>query len=483
MLNSIQKIHPKILVIGDLMIDKYLWGDCMRVSPEAPVQIIDVKRETTLLGGAGNVAHNLLALGANVEVLSIIGGCEISNELKELFKNINLSTDYLIEQKDRISSKKTRIISGQQQVIRYDIESNEDINKSSENKLMDIYKSVISKFELVIISDYGKGVVTNYVAEEVIKLANSNDIRVIVDPKGSDYSKYTSAYLLTPNKKEASEATGISISDEESIKEALIKLKDSCKLHTSLITLSEDGIAVLDDQFRSHPTVAREVFDVTGAGDTVIAALGYALAVNLDIDSAVILANLAAGIVVSKIGSSTASFEEIIRYESSLNYSECEERVLSLKEFTKTLDSIRSSDKKIVFTNGCFDILHMGHVKYLEKAKKLGDILVVGINSDDSVTRLKGDNRPINSLQDRSCILASLKSVDYVIPFSQDTPIELISAIIPDTLVKGGDYKGKYVVGEEIARKLVLIDFVEGRSTSNTIIRINENERGNQKRI
>jgi len=479
MLNSIQKFQPRILVVGDLMIDKYLWGECKRVSPEAPVQIINVKKETKVLGGAGNVAHNLVTLGANVEVLSIIGGCEISNELRELFKEINLSTDYLIEQENRVTSKKTRIVSAQQQVIRYDIESNEDINKISEKRLIDTFKSIISDIGLVILSDYGKGVITNYVAKEIIKIANSFKLKVIVDPKGSDYSKYTSAYLLTPNKKEACEATGINISDEKSLKEALIHLKDFCKLHTSLITLSEDGIAILDDQYRSHPTVAREVFDVTGAGDTVIAALGYALAANQDIDSAVYLANLAAGIVVGKIGSATTSFEEIIRYESSLNYSECEKNVVSLKAFIKILDVLRKSNKKIIFTNGCFDILHMGHVKYLEKAKKLGDILVVGINSDDSVTRIKGKNRPINPLNDRGCVIASLKSVDYVIPFSEDTPIELITAIVPDILVKGADYNNKKVVGEEIAKKLILIDFEEGRSTSNTINKIQKNERNN----
>jgi len=479
MLNSIQKIHPKILVIGDLMIDKYLWGECTRISPEAPVQIINVKNETKVLGGAGNVAHNLVTLGSYVEVLSIIGGCEISNELRNLFRKINLGTDYLIEQKDRVTSKKTRIISSQQQVIRYDIESDEDISAVSEKRLIDIFKSIISKFELVILSDYGKGVITNYVAQEVIKVANSYGIKVIVDPKGSDYSKYSSAYLLTPNKKEASEATGINISDKNSLKAALIHLKDFCKLHTSLITLSEDGIAIFDEQFRSHPTVAREVFDVTGAGDTVIAALGYALAAKKDIDSAVVLANLAAGVVVGKIGSATTSFKEIIKYESLLNNSDCEESVLSSEKFIEILEILRKSEKKIVFTNGCFDILHMGHVKYLEKAKKLGDILVVGVNSDASVKRLKGKNRPINPLNDRCCVIASLKSVDFVIPFEEDTPIELITAIVPDILVKGGDYKEKKVVGEEIAKELVLIDFLEGRSTSNTITKIKKNDRNN----
>ena len=479
MLNSIEKLQPKILVIGDLMIDKYLWGECNRVSPEAPVQVINVKRETKVLGGAGNVAKNLVSLGSKVEVLSVIGGCEISNELRKLFKEINLSTEYLIEQKNRVTSKKTRIISAQQQVIRYDIESDEDINKDSEEKLIDFFRSIVKNFELVILSDYGKGVLTSSVVQEIIEISNSIGIKVIVDPKGSDYSKYTSAYLLTPNKREASEATGINISDEKSLKSSLAYLKESCKLNTSLITLSEGGIAIFDGQFRSHPTVAKEVFDVTGAGDTVIAAIGYALATKQDIDSAVVLANLAAGVVVGKIGSATASFEEIISYESMLHHSSSEENIIPLKMFIKILNDLRKSKNKIVFTNGCFDILHVGHVKYLEKAKKLGDILIVGINSDSSVSRLKGEMRPINSLEDRSHIIASLKSVDYVIPFEEDTPIELIKAIVPDILVKGADYKNKNVVGEEIAKELVLIDFVEGRSTSNTILKIQADDRNN----
>ena len=476
MIDSIQKIKPKILVIGDLMIDKYLWGDCNRISPEAPVQIINVKKETKVLGGAGNVAHNLKTLDANVEVLSVIGGCEISKELKNLFAGINLKTDYLIEQKDRVTSKKTRIISSHQQVIRYDIESQEDISSSSEDEVLRIYQEILDEFDIVILSDYGKGVLTESITRQIIDIANLKNIKVIVDPKGSDYSKYTSAYLLTPNKKEASEATGIAIQDEGSLKLALKILKDFCNLSISLITLSEDGIAIFDNEFKSHPTFAREVFDVTGAGDTVIASLGYALAAGKDIDSAIFFANLAAGVVVGKIGSATTSFEEIIRYESSLRISDCDESIRSLEDISGVINSLKKTNKKIIFTNGCFDILHVGHVKYLEKAKKLGDILIVGINSDNSVKKLKGDKRPINNLYDRSCVLASLNSVDFVIPFDEETPIKLIEAIVPDILVKGGDYKGKQVVGEDIAKELVLIDFIEGKSTSKTILKIQEND-------
>lgn len=472
MLSSIQKFQPRILVIGDLMIDKYLWGECNRVSPEAPVQVINVKKETKVLGGAGNVVNNLVSLGSKVDVLSVIGGCEISDELIDLFKKINIRTKYLIVQKNRVTSKKTRIISSHQQVIRYDIESDEDINKESEKKLTDLCKSIIQNFELVILSDYGKGVITNYVAEEVIKIANSFKIKVIVDPKGSDYSKYTSAYLLTPNKKEASEATGINISDEKSTKNALVCLKESFKLKTSLITLSEDGIAVFDDHFKFYPTVAKEVFDVTGAGDTVISALGFALATNQDIDSAVYLANLAAGVVVGKIGSATTTFEELIRYDSLLNNYGCEENIKSFEEIKLITKKLKLDKKRIVFTNGCFDIVHAGHVKYLENAKKLGDILIVGINSDESVTNIKGESRPINNLADRSCIISSLKFVDYVVPFSSDTPLDLIETIKPNILVKGGDYKGKKVIGEHLVEKLEIIDFIDGKSTSLIIKKI-----------
>ena len=472
MLSSIQKFQPRILVIGDLMIDKYLWGECNRVSPEAPVQVINVKKETKVLGGAGNVVNNLVSLGSKVDVLSVIGGCEISDELIDLFKKINIRTKYLIVQNNRVTSKKTRIISSHQQVIRYDIESDEDINKESEKKLTDLCKSIIQNFELVILSDYGKGVITNYVAEEVIKIANSFKIKVIVDPKGSDYSKYTSAYLLTPNKKEASEATGINISDEKSTKNALVCLKESFKLKTSLITLSEDGIAVFDDHFKFYPTVAKEVFDVTGAGDTVISALGFALATNQDIDSAVYLANLAAGVVVGKIGSATTTFEELIRYDSLLNNYGCEENIKSFEEIKLIAKKLKLDKKRIVFTNGCFDIVHAGHVKYLENAKKLGDILIVGINSDESVTNIKGESRPINNLADRSCIISSLKFVDYVVPFSSDTPLDLIETIKPNILVKGGDYKGKKVIGEHLVEKLEIIDFIDGKSTSLIIKKI-----------
>ena len=469
---DLQHKTPKILVVGDLMIDHYLWGSCERISPEAPVQVVNVDSESTLLGGAGNVINNLNTLGAEVDVISVIGECDVSEELKELLLNIKVDTHYLITQKDRVSSKKSRIIAEQQQVVRYDRESADEINNKSQMAIIKTFKSIVNNYDVILLSDYGKGVLTFELTQSLIAIASENSKKLLVDPKGLDYSKYKGAYLLTPNKKEASEATNISIKDDESLVQAIQSLKDQCNLEVSLITLSERGVAIFDHELRVHPTVAREVFDVTGAGDTVLASLGFALSCNKNIDEAVKFANLASGVVVGKIGSSTATLNEIIEYESSINKSNSGEHIKTWDEISTIVSEIKSKGKKIVFTNGCFDILHIGHVKYLEKAKNFGDILILGLNSDDSVKRLKGENRPINTQTDRAYILASLEVVDYLVIFDEETPFELIKLIKPDVLVKGSDYEGKEVVGQDIAKELKLIQFIDGKSTTNTIKRM-----------
>ena len=463
---------PKILVAGDLMIDHYLWGKCERISPEAPVQVVNVGNETKLLGGAGNVVHNLIALGAEVDVISVIGGCEISNELKALLKDINVRPDYLIEQKDRITSKKSRIIASQQQVVRYDRESVDPISKNSQDSLLSIYKKILNDYDVVLLSDYGKGVLTSELTQMLIKIAKKNNIKVLVDPKGLNYSKYAGAYLLTPNKKEASEATQININSNESLLQAITELKKLCHLNVSLITLSEQGVAIFDNSLRVHPTVAREVFDVTGAGDTVLASLGFALSCGYEIDQAVEFANLAAGVVVSKIGSATATLDEIIEYQSSLHQSTSDVNIKTWDEIELLSKNLKTNGKKLVFTNGCFDLLHTGHVRYLETAKSYGDVLILGLNSDRSVNALKGNSRPINNQQDRAYILAALDAVDYVVIFDEDTPYDLIKKIRPHILVKGGDYKGKNVVGHDLVDELKLVQFVEGKSTTETIKQI-----------
>ena len=473
MINLLGK-SPKLLVIGDLMVDHYLWGSCERISPEAPVQVVNVEHESAVLGGAGNVINNLRALGAQVDVISVIGGCEISDELKKLLADIKVNTEYLITQKDRITSKKSRIIASQQQVVRYDRESTNEISSESQKSILDTFRRIIRNYDGVLLSDYGKGVLVSELTQSLITIANENGKKVLVDPKGLDYSKYKGAYLLTPNKKEASEATQIDIKDNESLTQAITQLKTECDLDVSLITLSEQGVAIYDDELRTHPTVAREVFDVTGAGDTVLASLGFALACEYGIDDAVGFANLAAGIVVGKIGSATATLNEIIEYESSLNKSTSDEHIKTLAEIAALSEELKARDKKIIFTNGCFDILHAGHVRYLETAKSYGDVLILGLNSDRSVTALKGEGRPINAQMDRAYILAALEAVDYVVVFDEDTPYDLIKAVKPHVLVKGGDYEGKEVVGQDIADELKLVQFVDGKSTTRTIEKIQQ---------
>jgi len=469
---DLQGKSPKILVIGDLMIDHYLWGSCERISPEAPVQVINVGDESVLLGGAGNVVNNLNALGAQVDVISVIGNCETSGKLKALLANIKVNTKYLITQNKRITTKKTRIISSQQQVVRYDHESTDEISDESQKSILASFKKLVSNYDAVLLSDYGKGVLTIELTQSLIAIANNKNKKVLVDPKGLDYSKYRGSYLLTPNKKEASEATKINITDDASLTKAITQLKTEYDLDVSLITLSEQGVAIYDDKLRVHPTVSREVFDVTGAGDTVLASLGFALACGYKIDAAVEFANLAAGVVVGKIGSAIATLNEIIEYESSLNKSTSDEHIKTFDEIASLSKELRARGKKIIFTNGCFDILHIGHVRYLETAKSYGDILILGLNSDRSVTSIKGKGRPINIQLDRAYMLAALEAVDYVVVFNEDTPYDLIKAVKPDVLVKGSDYEGKEVVGQDIARELKLVQFIDAKSTSKTIKKI-----------
>lgn len=472
MIQALRNSKPNILVVGDLMIDHYLWGDCDRISPEAPVQVVNVSKETAVLGGAGNVVNNLHALGASVSVASVIGADEIGKELMLMLKSLGVKTEGLVTQEGRKTSKKSRIIASNQQILRYDKESKEDVSQESVDKIIRAIKKDLFLYDMIILSDYGKGVLTVDLCKEIIKAAAETGKKVLVDPKGKDYSKYRGAHFLTPNKKEACEATGIEIVDDESLLRAGEWLRRECELELSMITLSEDGIAIFDEEMHKVPTIAKEVFDVTGAGDTVISALAYALSSGKDIISAAQFANAAAAVVVGKIGSATANMDEIEAYESTIHQSSSDMHIKSRDEIARVVEKAKAKNKRIVFTNGCFDILHLGHVKYLEVAKSFGDILIVGLNADSSVRELKGPERPINPEYDRAYLLAALEVVDYVVIFSEETPHELIKMIRPDVLVKGGDYEGKAVVGTEFAQELKLVDFVDGKSTTKTIEKI-----------
>ena len=454
----------RVLVVGDLMIDHYIWGSCDRISPEAPVQVVNIKNETKRLGGCGNVVSNLIALGAEVGVISVVGDDELGSEILKLLKDRGAKAELVIAQKGRKSSQKSRVMVTHQQVLRLDTESTSDIDCADE--IVGKFQGILDSYDIVLLSDYGKGVLSDYLTKQIISITKNSSKMVLVDPKGKDYSKYKGATLLTPNKKEASEALGFVIDSDEKLELALKTMKMNYELEYSLITLSEDGIGLLAQKMVKFPALAKEVFDVTGAGDSVLATLGYCLASKMSIEDAIDNANLAAAVVVGKVGSADASWGEIESLKSKkIGF---ERKLVKLDELLK----VDRSGKSLVFTNGCFDILHFGHISYLQKAKMLGDILVVGLNSDSSVRGLKGDSRPVNTQFDRAAMLCAMEFVDFVVIFDDDTPYEMIKAIGPDVLVKGADYEGKVVVGSEFAKRVELIEFVEGKSTTNIIEKI-----------
>ena len=468
-MNRLKDYKPHILVVGDLMRDHYLFGKVERISPEAPVQVVDITNEKSMLGGAGNVVNNLLSLGADVNVASVIGDDENALWITTRLKEKGIDTSLIIKEKGRYTSKKTRIISSNQQIVRFDKESRGDISKESEDRIISLLDD---RYDIILLSDYAKGVLSDSLTKKLIFFANEKNIPIFVDPKGKSYEKYTGATLITPNKKEAIEATGIDITNDEELYGAGEYLRKEFDIKNVIITLSENGMAIFDGDMTKISTVAKEVYDVTGAGDTVLAALGYGVSCGLSLVEAARLANFAAGVVVGKVGSATTTLAEIEEYKKSLGKDSAEEFIKSFKEIKSIVKSLRQKGKKIVFTNGCFDLLHIGHVKYLEVAKSMGDILIIGLNSDNSVRRLKGDSRPINTQYDRAYILSALECVDYVVVFEEDTPYELIKIVQPDILVKGGDYRYKKVIGSDIAKEVRFVDFVEGKSTTGIINKI-----------
>jgi len=461
-----------ILVVGDLMLDNYLFGSVERCSPEAPVPIVQVERDNKVLGGAGNVVNNLVALGCKVAIASVVGDDPASKVLGSGLKK-NGVTSFVEIEPGRKTTCKTRVIAHNQQVIRFDEESTHDISHKTEKILLERINSNFRQYDLLIISDYGKGLLTSKFTKKLIEIAASHEKKILVDPKGLDYSKYMGAHILTPNQHEAELALDLTISDKKSLKVALTKLKEITSVEIPLITLGEDGIGYqIDTCTKIQKAMAREVYDVTGAGDTVISALAYALTHQMDIDESIHFANIAAGIVTRKLGSSTATLLEIFDYEKEILTTHEKHSVKTLPQMKEIVIGARAASKTIVFTNGCFDILHSGHVKYLEKAKELGDMLIVGINSDASVKRIKGVERPINSEKDRSLLISSLRSVDFVVIFKEDTPFSIISELMPDIIAKGSDYKNMAVVGSELVDKVILIDYVDGYSSTEIINKV-----------
>lgn len=461
----------RVLIVGDVMLDQYWHGGTSRISPEAPVPVVQIQRVDERPGGAANVALNVKALGAQPHLLGIAGIDEASDTLKRLLSEQGVA-HHLICVSDHYTITKLRIMSRHQQMIRLDKEKS--FAEAGISALKDHYGSLLDQIDVVILSDYGKGTLSH--SAEFIAKAKAKNIPVIVDPKSRDFSLYRGATLVTPNLKEFEDVVG-PCPTQESLVEKAVQLMKQHDIEALVITRSEQGVSVItrDRKVTHIPALAREVHDVTGAGDTVVAMLGVAYAMGMDIVKAATLGNIAAGIVVGKLGTATVSVSEI---QASLNQEET--LPLGVMEEEALLTAIRISKAKgerIVFTNGCFDILHSGHVLYLEQAKRLGDRVVVAVNTDFSVSRLKGNNRPINSLEHRMNVLAGLRSVDWVIAFNEDTPERIIQAISPHVLVKGGDYQdiealpgAKFVLAQ--GGKVQLLGLEEGCSTTRMIDRI-----------
>lgn len=448
------------------MLDKYLFGTTSRISPEAPVPIVHVQQTDERPGGAANVAVNLVALGATTRLIGVVGKDSAADSLQSILEELGIDCDFH-RADDRPTITKTRVQSRGQQLIRLD---QENVAELGDDSIVDTLKAAIGNAGAVILSDYGKGALTD--VTRMIAACRDAGVPTLVDPKGSDFSKYRGASLITPNQSEFEAVVGVCNSDEDLVSHGNTLLTELA-LDALLITRSEKGMLLLETGLEPLflSTQAREVFDVTGAGDTVIATLAAVIASGQDLSSAAALANIAAGLVVRKIGVATITPSEI---RVAMHQRGQGGRGLVEKgELLAMVEESRSRDERIVMTNGCFDILHAGHVAYLEEAKSLGDRLIVAVNDDDSVTRLKGEARPVNALQDRMLVLAGLAAVDWVVAFSDDTPADLISAVLPDVLVKGGDYKPQEIAGAKdvLANggEVRVLAFRDGHSTTRII--------------
>lgn len=460
----------EVLVVGDIMLDKYYYGGVSRISPEAPVPVVNIESDSQNLGGAGNVVNNIACLKGGCHILTVCSRDEAGASVASHLDKLGIKHDFI--DNGVPTTTKLRIIGGKQQIARLDFEEIKPLSPENIQKLKVLISKGMEKAQTAVISDYGKGVCNHEICKHIIDTATKAGKYVIVDPKGSDWTKYQGASIITPNVKELQEVCGYKISNTDSdIIPAGQDIREQYGLKYLVVTRSEKGITIIsEDGYINIPTQARAVFDVSGAGDTVVAVTALCLASSFAVAEAVSLANSAAGVVVGKPGTAPIYLDELRYAIHSVHGS----KLIQRNEIGFILQSEAHKGKKTVFTNGCFDILHRGHVSYLKQAKKLGDILVVGLNSDDSVKRLKGSARPINNEKDRAFVLEGLESVDYIIIFDEDTPLELVKTIKPDYLVKGGDYKVCDVVGKEHSGEVVIIDFVDGYSTTGTINKMTE---------
>ena len=464
----------RVLVVGDVMLDQYWHGTSQRISPEAPVPVVHIKNNELRAGGASNVALNIAALGATAQLIGLTGEDENSRKLQSLLSKQNVDCHFLAYT-NFDTTLKLRVIAQHQQMIRLDFE---DSFASIDKKELEAkFYSLLSNTDVVLLSDYNKGTLSDVHA--LIQAAREANIPVIIDPKGTQFEKYRGATLITPNRSEFEAVVGQCNSEQEFVTkgEKLLKTFDWQAL---LVTRGEEGMSLFQrEKAPMHlPTTAREVFDVTGAGDTVIGTLATALAAKSDLASAVGLANLAAGLVVRKLGTATTSIIEI--QDVLETQAEPESGIITQDQLLEVIKRSQQQGEKVIMSNGCFDLMHTGHITYLQQARALGDRLVIAVNSDESVKQLKGESRPINHLQNRMAMLAALECVDWVVPFREETPERLYCRVLPDVIVKGGDYSPDEVAGGECVIKnggeVKILSFVDGQSTSNIIKKIKTNK-------
>lgn len=455
--------RARIIVIGDVMLDRYWSGQAARISPEAPVPVVRVKSIEDRVGGAGNVALNIAKLGGKVTLLGVVGDDAEGDILRRLLEAEGVVCDFVVEREIR-STCKLRIMAQHQQLIRLDFE--ETSLKFDADALRAKLVEHLPKNDTVVFSDYGKGTLAD-VSAYIIE-AKQAGLKVLVDPKGVDYRRYAHADLITPNLSELQAVVGVAEHEEDLIAKGRALLKQY-QIPTLLLTRGEAGMTLIQDvQVHSLPAQAKDVFDVTGAGDTVIAVMALCVALDMALYEAMYLANLAGGIVVGKLGTSTVSIQELTRAMHGDRDSQY--GIVSEDELAQILAGAKAHDERIIMTNGCFDLLHAGHVTYLQQARALGDRLIVAVNSDASVRRLKGESRPINGLQERMTVLAALACVDWVVPFEEETPERLYCRLLPDVIVKGGDYSSEQVAGGDCVIKaggeVKILQFVDGQSTT-----------------
>jgi len=476
----------RVLIVGDLMLDRYLWGEVSRISPEAPVPVLRLARESDGAGGAANVARNLIGLGLKVSIAGITGDDAARVSLLGLLDGQGIDTGCVIADAARRTTTKTRLIGNQQQMLRIDAEETAPIPAATEQALLAAIEPRLDEVEVLLLSDYAKGVLTPALCRRLIDAARDRGLSVLIDPKGRDFARYRGATLITPNRAELALAADVRADDLAALLEAGARFCGELGLEQMLLTLGELGLALIDASgsggVRRIPAVAREVFDVSGAGDTVIATIAAARAAALDPVDAAHLANLAAGVVVAKVGTAAITAAELAAAISGEAALEQAAKVVDLPALLECVQEWRKRGERIVFTNGCFDLLHVGHVTYLERAHRHGQRLVVGLNTDRSVRALKGPERPLIGEHDRARVLAALAAVDAVVLFDAETPLELIRRIRPDVLAKGADYREEQVVGAADVRahggQVVLVPLVEDRSSSGIIQRIAEPDRG-----